>query len=127
MSNVDNMTEIMSENQDFFIELNDQSAETISGGSPARIIPVGAEVFTIQNKTKYNVGYSVDGKSWSHAPNEGWIWTAYKGGTIKFDQDGRSGVKDYKKYNLSNGGVYEFQYNTSTPGNPWDIELYRVA
>lgn len=107
-----------SANQDLFIDLNDEKAEKISGGY---------EVFTIGNKTHYNVGYSVDGKSWKHKPGKVWIWTAWKGGTIKFDQDGRSGVISYKTYNLANGGKYEFQYNLSTHGNPYDIELYDIG
>ena len=112
------MLDINSANQDLFIDLNNKSAETISGGY---------EVFTIKNSTKYNVWYKVDGKSWTHKPGEVWIWTAYKGGKIKFDQDGRSGVKSYKKYNLANGGIYEFQDNRTTAGNPYDIELYSVG
>ncbi len=118
MSTIGTILEMNSTNQDLFVDLNQKDAETVSGGY---------EVFTIRNKTNYNVGYTVDGKSWTHKPGEVWIWTAYKGGKIKFDQDGRSGVKSYKKYNLSNGKIYEFQNNNSTPGNPYDIELYRVG
>ena len=118
MSNIDKMLEITSANQDLFVDLNDKSAETISGGN---------EVFTIKNKTNYNVGYEVDGKSWTHEPGKVWIWTANKGGNIKFDQDSRSGVTSYKTYNLADGGIYEFQNNERTKGNPYDIDLYSVA
>jgi hypothetical protein len=112
------MLEITSANQHLLVDLNEEDAETISGGY---------EVFTVKNKTNYNVGYSVDNKSWTHKPNESWIWTAHSGGTIKFDVDGRADVTHYKSYNLANGGIYEFQDNKSTSGNPYDIELYSVA
>ena len=94
MSNIDKMTEITSENQDLFIEFNDQSAETISGGY---------EVFTIRNQTKYNVGYSVDGKSWSHAPNKQWrklrsilfMWSVNK---LFLNLTGLDDVSDYSEF-----------------------------
>ncbi|NEO79656.1 hypothetical protein [Moorena sp. SIO4G3] len=105
-------------NSDLFVELNQTDAETISGGY---------EVFTIKNKTKYNLYYTVDGKLWKHKPNQTWVWTAYKGGTIKFDEDIRSGVINYKKYNLANGGVYGFYNNTKTKGNPYDVDLYDIG
>ncbi|NEO45012.1 MAG: hypothetical protein F6K55_13120 [Moorea sp. SIO4A3] len=108
----------ISVNQDLFIDLNDQDAETISGGY---------EVFTIGNKTPYNINYTVDGTLWTHKPNETWTWTSYSGGTIKFDEDVRSNYINYKEYDLANGGVYEFQYNNYTPGNPYDIDIYDIA
>ncbi|MDZ8189851.1 MAG: hypothetical protein RMX96_34080 [Nostoc sp. ChiSLP02] len=102
-------------------ELDEQAAETLTGGY---------EVFTVRNKTKYSVVYYVDGtKSPGYASkpyNGAAVWTAYSGGIIKFDADGRSGYVQTKKYNLANGGVYEFRYNNSTPGNPYDINLYRI-
>ena len=118
MSDINNLLQITSAHQDLFIDLNDEKAETISGGY---------EVFTIKNNTRYNVGYNVDGRSWIHKPGEVWIWTSFRGGIIKFDQDGRSGVESYKKYNLANGGIYQFQDNRSTGGNPFDIELYDIG
>lgn len=118
MSNIDKILEITCTNHDLFVDLNEKDAEKVSGGY---------EVFTIYNDTKYNVWYKVDGKSWTHKPGEKWIWTAYKKGIIKFDQDGRSEVKSYKKYNLANGGVYRFKDNKTTTGNPYDIELYSYA
>lgn len=99
-------------------ELDEQAAETISGGY---------EVFTVKNKTQYNITYVLDGKQFLHKPNESWTWTAYSGGTIKFDEDSRSGYQQDKSYNLANGRTYEFQNNNTTPGNPYDIELYKVA
>ncbi|NEO23982.1 hypothetical protein [Moorena sp. SIO4A5] len=109
----------ISANPDLFVDLNQKDAETISGGY---------EVFTIRNKTKYNVHYFVDGKLTKFPkPGSSSVWTAYKGGIIKFDIDGRNNYKLWKKYNLANGGVYEFKDNKSTPGNPYDIDLYRVA
>lgn len=103
---------------DLVEELNEQAAETISGGY---------EVFTIRNKTKFNITYTLDGKKWLHKPNESWIWTAYKGGKIKFDADGRNNYNQSQSYNLSNGKVYEFQNNNYTPGNPYDLDLYHVS
>jgi hypothetical protein len=99
-------------------ELSEQAAETISGGQ---------EVFTIYNKTGYDITHVLDGKAFDIKPNEGWTYTAYSGGIINFDADGRSGVNQNKTYNLGEGHVYEYQDNKSTPGNPYDIELYRVA
>lgn len=104
---------------DLVEEINEQAAETISGGY---------EVFTIKNQTKYNIPYSVDGgKWWGHKPNHKWIWTAYKGGTIKFDTDMRKGYVKHKTYNLANGGVYAFRDNKSTKGNPYDVDLHRIG
>ncbi|MEH2352603.1 hypothetical protein [Nostoc sp.] len=100
-------------------ELDEQAAETISGGY---------EVFEVKNKTGYNIPYTVDGTTTGDpSPGSDRIWTAYSGGIIEFDSDGRSGYELYKKYNLADGGVYEFQDNTTTIGNPYDIELYKVA
>ena len=117
MSNTDQILEISSKNY-LFVELNDQSAETISGGA--------YEVFTIGNKTSENISYNVDKTWWFHRPNEKWVWTTFNGGKITFDQDIRSGsyYKDDKTYNLSNGGEYAFGYNNYTSGNPFDIDLY---
>ncbi|MEH2377243.1 hypothetical protein [Nostoc sp.] len=117
----------MSNNQDIFQglglveELDEQAGETITGGY---------EVFTITNRTGYNVSYLIDGTKTPAQyakPNGSAVWTAYSGGIVKFDADGRAGYVQNKSYNLSNGSKYEFQYNYSTPGNPYDIELYKVA
>ncbi|ELS03276.1 hypothetical protein Xen7305DRAFT_00029970 [Xenococcus sp. PCC 7305] len=118
MSNNNKIFANTSGNQNLFIELNDAKAETVSGGY---------EVFTIRNNTNYNVGYTVDGTSWTHQPGEEWVWTAYSGGTIEFDLDGRSDTESYQTYNLANGGIYEFQDNNTTLGNPYDIELYDIG
>jgi hypothetical protein len=100
-------------------ELDEQSAETISGGY---------EVFQVKNKTGYNIPYTVDGKQTGDpAPGSDRIWTAYSGGIIEFDVDGRNDYNLFKKYNLADGGVYEFQDNKATVGNPYDIELYKVG
>ena len=111
----------ISANQDLFVDLNETDAETISGGY---------EVFTIRNKTNYNINYYVDGQLTQPQfakPGSSSVWTAYNGGIIKFDKDGRNNYTLLQTYNLENGRVYEFQDNTSTPGNPYDIELYSVA
>lgn len=114
----------MSENkqspiEDLFIELTPEETETISGGY---------EVFTVRNKTKYNIPYFIDGKYFKHkAGSVGQVWTAYGGGRISFDVDSRSGHTKMKTYNLRDGEIYEFQYNTRTPGNPYDIELYKIS
>jgi len=106
---------------DLVKELNEQAAEKISGGY---------EVFTIKNQTKYNINYLVDGtktKSQFAKPGTSSVWTAYKGGIIDFDIDGRSNYRKSKKYNLANGGVYAFRDNKATKGNLYDIELYRIS
>ena len=119
MSNIDKMLEITSANQDLFVDLNEKSAETISGG---------AEVFTIKNETKYRIPYSIDGKQTQNAdPGQSSVWTAHSGGIIKFDRDSRSGVTDMKSYNLADGKVYAFRDNNKTSGNPYDIELYSIG
>ncbi|MEH2420791.1 MAG: hypothetical protein V7K48_07550 [Nostoc sp.] len=110
--------------QDFGLveELDEQAGETITGGY---------EVFTIRNKTKYNVSYLIDGTKapgYAAKPYSGSaVWTAYSGGIVKFDADGRNNYVQNKSYNLSNGGIYEFQYNNYTRGNPYDIDLYKVG
>ncbi|MBD2449671.1 hypothetical protein H6G76_21370 [Nostoc sp. FACHB-152] len=99
-------------------EIDQQAAETISGGAQ--------EVFTIKNKTSYNITYVLDGRSWLHKPDETWIWTATSGGTISFDKDSRADYNVNQDYDLSDGRIYEFQDNPS-PGNPYDLELYSVG
>jgi hypothetical protein len=114
----------MSNNQnlwsDFAIgaEISEQAAETISGGQ---------EVFTVYNKTGYNITHVLDGYSFDIKPNQGVTYTAYSGGIITFDTDGRSGFTQNKTYDLAEGHIYEYQDNKSTPGNPFDIDLYKVA
>jgi hypothetical protein len=110
--------ESVSANQDLWIELNDENAQTISGGAK--------EVFTIENPTDYDGIYYIDGKDYRHKPDEAWTYTVYKGGRISFDKDGRDGVESQKKYNLSNGHTYAFQYNTST-SDRYDIDLYKIS
>jgi hypothetical protein len=100
-------------------ELSEQAAETISGGQQ--------EVFTISNKTGYNITHVLDGQAFDIKPNQSWSYVAYRGGIINFDADGRSGYNQNKTYNLGNGHVYEYQDNKSTPCNPYDIDLYTVA
>ncbi|MEH2237648.1 hypothetical protein [Nostoc sp.] len=99
-------------------ELDEQSAETINGGY---------EVFTIRNKTGYNINFFLDNTSFTQSPNDANVYTASSGGIIEFDTDGRNDYKQFQKYDLANGGVYEFQDNKNTPGNPYDIDLYSVA
>ena len=108
--------------QDLFVDLDDKSAETISGGY---------EVFKVTNGTNASIKYSVDGRltKYGSAPGATSIWTTYgnpaQKGIIKFDQDVRASVVAHKRYNLSNGGRYIFRYNTKTTGNPYDVDLYR--
>jgi hypothetical protein len=99
-------------------ELSESAAETISGGY---------EVFTIYNKTNYNITHVIDGKAFNINPNQGFIYTAYSGGIVKFDADSRNNYVQNKSYNLSNGSVYQYQDDKSTPGNPYDINLYKVS
>jgi hypothetical protein len=114
MSNID---KILHANQDLFTNLTEQDAEAINGG---------AEQFTIQNDvSNYTMSYSIDGTSDRLQPGYSQGWTAYSGGTIEFDSDGRSGFQS-KEYDLSNGGIYSFQPNTST-SNPYDFELYDIT
>jgi hypothetical protein len=105
--------------EQLFQEIEDKVAQNCNGGYQ--------EVFTIWNQTNANVGYLLDGKSWKHLPGKGWTWTTYRGGIINFDRDVRPGVISRKKYNLADGEVYAFRYNRSTPGNPYDIELYDIS
>lgn len=102
---------------DLLEDLDNKAAETISGGY---------EVFTIENNTRYNVGLTIDGTSFKHGSGKTFVYTAYNGGTIKFDTDGRAGYRRYKSYNLSDGGTYTFQNNGYTVGNPYDFDLYNA-
>jgi hypothetical protein len=105
---------------DLFTELNDEKAETISGGR---------EVFTIRNWTNVSIGYNVDDEPvrwFGSRPGGSVRWTTYRGGIVSFDKDIRRNVNQNKKYNLANGRFYQFQYNKQTP-NPYDIDLYRVV
>lgn len=99
-------------------DLDNKAAETISGGY---------EVFEIKNTLDFDVNFTLDGYSQTQTSGETLIWTAYSGGGIKFDTDSRAGYKQYKSYNLADGGTYEFQSNNYTRGNPYDIDIYDVG
>lgn len=99
-----------------FIELDEKSSEAINGGY---------ERFKIQNDvSNYSMSYSVDGTSGRLKPGYYQNWTAYSGGVVEFDADGRSGYQS-RKYNLGGGRSYSFQPNTSTV-NPSDFDLYEI-
>ncbi|MBD2527883.1 hypothetical protein [Nostoc sp. FACHB-133] len=93
MSNTD--IKITATNQELFMDLNEEDAETISGG----------EVFTIKNLTKYNINYTIDNEQYNvksgRSNND--IYTPY-GGIIKF----RVGNK-LKSGNLADGKIYAFR------------------
>ncbi|MEH2124050.1 hypothetical protein [Nostoc sp.] len=99
-------------------ELDEQATETISGGYG---------FFEIENKTVCNIPYAIDGRTGTLAPASANIWTTYSGDelNIEFDTDVRIDYIKFKKYNLADGGVYEFQNNLNTD-NPYDIDLYSV-
>lgn len=105
-------------NEQLFQELDDKVAQNCNGGY---------EVFTIENQTRYRVGYSIDRRNTRLPSGKQQTWTAYKGGTISFDRDGRNSFSSFKKFNLADGGVYAFRYNKSTRGNPYDINLYKIG
>lgn len=118
MSNIDELLESISANQDLFVDLNEKDAETVSGG---------LETFTIRNETNARIPYALDG-TLTNRPYGGSVsvWTTGKGGTIDFDYDlGLAGVQS-RKYNLSDKGTYAFRYDTNTPYNQ-DIDLYTIA
>lgn len=104
--------------QNLFMDLNEKDSETVSGGH---------EVFTIKNTTNYTISFILDGTLFTQRPNESFIYTAFAGGNILLDTDGRSWHTQLKSYNLDEGELYEFQDNNSTRGNPWDLDLYRVV
>ncbi|AFW95982.1 hypothetical protein ANA_C13307 [Anabaena sp. 90] len=99
-------------------EIDAQAAEIISGGY---------EVFTIKNNTGYDITHVLDGTAFLIKPGEEFTYTAYSGGIIEFDADGRDDHDLSKSYDLEDGQIYEFQDNTYTTGNPYDIDLYRVS
>ena len=95
-------------------EIDEQAAEIIS---------VGYEVVTIRNKTNYNITYILDGTAFLIKPGEEWTYTAYNGGIIEFDADSRDDYDLSKSYDLDDGQIYEFQDNTYTTGNPYNLDL----
>jgi hypothetical protein len=98
-------------------EINEQSAEIISGGY---------EVFTIRNTTGSMVICNLDGSDITMQPGEEINFDSYDGGIIDFDMYAGSDTLIMKKsYNLSDGQIYEFQNNYDT-ANSEDIELYPV-
>ena len=100
---------------------NKEDAEAISGGSQ--------EVFEVQNKTKYDIFYTVDGEkqyNGTHSPDSFWQWAAYNGGIIKFDLNMRKGKVQWKTYNLKDGRIYAFKENKRTK-IPYDVDLYDVG
>ena len=109
-------------------ELSEQAAETISGGG--LFTPFGEayadETFTIKNQTGYTIPIVLDGTKFTTLPYESAIYTTHKYGTLSFDSDIRPGIKA-KTYNLADGSVYAFQNNKKTPGNPYDLDIYKIA
>jgi len=105
---------------DLFVDLNQEYAETISGGN--------TEIFTVYNQTIdpiVRVPYTVDGVR-TNRPYGDSEWTTGKGGIIEFDYDfGRSGVQ-LRKYNLENGRKYAFRADTRT-AYTGDIELFDIT
>jgi hypothetical protein len=122
MSNIDNMLESTSANQDLFVDLNEKDAETVSGGTLFVV-----EQFTIRNETDVLIPYAVDGTRTSY-PDPGSVsdWTAYDGGIVAFDYDfGLPGVQ-LREYDLAHGDTYAFRYDTRTD-YPNDIELFNIT
>ncbi|MDJ0621167.1 MAG: hypothetical protein QNJ63_31270 [Calothrix sp. MO_192.B10] len=126
MSNLDTMLKNTSANQDLFVDLNEKSAETISGG---RYENGGGryKVFKIRNNSQGTNPYAVDGVRTQFPYNlQTSFWVTDKRGIIEFDYDyGRPGVQ-LKRYTLLNGRKYEFRRNTRTAYRH-DIDLYDVG
>lgn len=115
MLNIDTMLERTSANQDLFVDLNENDAETVSGG----------EQFTIYNQTNVRIPYSIDGTQTTRPYGDS-VWTTGRGGIIAFDYDfGLSGVQ-LRKYNLADGRKYAFRYDTRTAYDQ-DIELFDIT
>ncbi|MDZ8088933.1 MAG: hypothetical protein RMY16_25800 [Nostoc sp. DedQUE12b] len=115
MSNINTMLESTSANQHLFVDLNENDAETLSGG---------LETFTIYNETGLRIPYTVDG-TLTVRPYGDSEWTTGQGGIIKFDYDfGLEGVQ-LRTYNLADGGKYAFRYDART-SYAQDIELYTI-
>ncbi|MBS3025993.1 MAG: hypothetical protein HCA25_02560 [Dolichospermum sp. DET50] len=98
-------------------ELDEQAAEIISGGQTER--------FTIRNKTRYDITYILDGKRSTLHPGDAVKWRTGRGGIIRFDSDALRPGEQKKEYDLSNGGIYEFQDDRTTPYQ-YDLDLYWV-
>jgi hypothetical protein len=98
-------------------ELSEQAAETISGG---------AESFSLYNATNQSIPYILDGNLFGLKPGQQGTFTTAGDGIILFDEDTRDGLQA-KAYNLRDGGSYAFKPNTSTPNNPYDLDLYKIA
>ncbi|OKH15941.1 hypothetical protein FACHB389_35570 [Nostoc calcicola FACHB-389] len=113
MNSTSHLFETASANQDLFIGLNQEDGETINGGVE--------EKFTIKNKTNFDITHLVDGVSWTLKPNESVDWTAWGGGILKFDTDGRNDYVNERSYDLENGKKYEFQKDLLA------INLFEVA
>jgi hypothetical protein len=117
MTNVD-QSQSTSANSALWIELDDEKAQTINGGS---------EIFTISNEvSNYTMSYKLDGTSDELETGYSQEWTAYSGGTITFDKDGRSGYQKSKEYDLEDGRIYAFRPNTSTR-NVYDFQIYDIT
>ena len=98
-------------------ELTEQAAETISGG---------AEVFSIYNDTDRDILFILDETPFGLRSGQQGVYTAYDGGSITFDTDGRGDYTQLASNNLSDGSVYVFAPNQST-ANPYDLNLYKYA
>ena len=98
-------------------EINEQSAEIISGG---------VEVFTIRNATPYSLDFTMDGTLYSLQSGSSITHTTYYGGQIQFDNDRRVDYYSINSYDLEDGKIYDFHENFFIYGNPYGIDLYRV-
>jgi hypothetical protein len=126
MSNIDAILKSISDNQDLLIELNEENAETISGG---RYENGGGKykIFQIRNNSQGTNPYTVDGvRTKFPYDKENSFWVTDDKGIIAFDYDyGQSGVQ-LRRYTLQNGRKYEFRRNTNT-AYTLDIDLYDIG
>ena len=99
-------------------ELTEHAAETISGG---------AEQFGIYNNTNQAILFLIDNTPFGLLPGQGNVYTAYNGGILQFNDDGRTnGNNQLLSADLANGDVYVFQPNYAT-ANVSDLNIYKCA
>ncbi len=110
------------QNFGFGEEIDEQTAEIISGGK-AEIIPRGDEVFSIRNNTNLNITHVLDGTTFQIKPGEEFRYIAHDGGIIKYDPHVRANPGQIVSNDLENGRIYEFQYNRNTTDDLDDIIL----
>ena len=96
-------------NQDLFVDVNEQDAETLSGGIKRRGGRGPNEIFKLVNQTNFSVPYIIDGRARNLRPGRSVLWFTNEGGNVTFDS--RPFIPGFqgRTVDAANGREYAFR------------------